>query len=392
MINKKINTVIDLGNSEIRLTVFDEKNKNIFSLIEEVEYLSKENNLSQSIKKIVRKSEKEISSHIDNITLLTDKANFLFLDLSIKKKVDQIQLPSEIMKSAYLDCTSIVSNSYKNIKIINIFINKILIDETEVKTLPESLKDKSNIIFHFKILCLPNENFSKIKEEFKNNNIDIKNIFCSSLVRSDSYIKFFKDEKFTAFLDIGLNRSTLILYEGEKLAYITNVPIGSHKITTDISYVTKLTLEESEQIKKMFNKYELNFSFSNQDYLDKKIIKKLINNKISIDLLKKVIIARVDEIFKLSLKDIELSIQNLSKRELLLILIGRGSKLFKKNSINFDSGEKFKDMIFYEENNSEISKLGLEYVSIHNLEIQNLKKSSKKPGIFERFFNLFQKI
>ncbi len=392
MINKKINTVIDLGNSEIRLTVFDEKNKNIFSLIEEVEYLSKENNLSQSIKKIVRKSEKEISSHIDNITLLTDKANFLFLDLSIKKKVDQIQLPSEIMKSAYLDCTSIVSNSYKNIKIINIFINKILIDETEVKTLPESLKDKSNIIFHFKILCLPNENFSKIKEEFKNNNIDIKNIFCSSLVRSDSYIKFFKDEKFTAFLDIGLNRSTLILYEGEKLAYITNVPIGSHKITTDISYVTKLTLEESEQIKKMFNKYELNFSFSNQDYLDKKIIKKLINNKISIDLLKKVIIARVDEIFKLSLKDIELSIQNLSKRELLLILIGRGSKLFKKNSINFDSGEKFKDMIFYEENNSEISKLGLEYVSIHNLEIQNLKKSSKKAGIFERFFNLFQKI
>ena len=86
MINKKINTVIDLGNSEIRLTVFDEKNKNIFSLIEEIEYLSKENNLSQSIKKIVRKSEKEISSHIDNITLLIDKANFLFLDLSIKKK------------------------------------------------------------------------------------------------------------------------------------------------------------------------------------------------------------------------------------------------------------------------------------------------------------------
>ena len=121
MINKKINTVIDLGNSEIRLTVFDEKNKNIFSLIEEIEYLSKENNLSQSIKKIVRKSEKEISSHIDNITLLIDKANFLFLDLSIKKKIDQIQLPTEIRQSAYLDCTSIINNSYKNIKIFHIF-------------------------------------------------------------------------------------------------------------------------------------------------------------------------------------------------------------------------------------------------------------------------------
>ena len=81
MINKKINTVIDLGNSAIRLSIFDEKKKNIFSLIEETEYLSKENNLSQSIKKIIRKSEKEMSIHIDNITLLIDRANFLFLDL-----------------------------------------------------------------------------------------------------------------------------------------------------------------------------------------------------------------------------------------------------------------------------------------------------------------------
>ena len=86
MINKKINTIIDLGNSAIRLSIFDEKKKNIFSLIEEIEYLSKENNLSQSIKKIIRKSEKETSSLIDNITLLIDRANFLFLDLSIKKK------------------------------------------------------------------------------------------------------------------------------------------------------------------------------------------------------------------------------------------------------------------------------------------------------------------
>ena len=86
MINKKINTVIDLGNSAIRLSIFDEKNKNIFSLIEEIEYLSEENNLSKPLKKIIRKSEKEVSSHIDNIILLIDKSNILIIDLSIKKK------------------------------------------------------------------------------------------------------------------------------------------------------------------------------------------------------------------------------------------------------------------------------------------------------------------
>ena len=177
MINKKINTVIDLGNSAIRLSVFDEKNKNIFSLIEEIEYLSEENNLSNSLKKIIRKSETEISGHIDNIILLIDKSNILILDLSIKKKIDQIQSPDEIQQSAFLDCYQIINQSYKNKKIIDFFINKISIDEIEVKELPENLKDKSYILFQFKILCLPNDNLSNIKKEFKENNIKIKNIF-----------------------------------------------------------------------------------------------------------------------------------------------------------------------------------------------------------------------
>ena len=392
MINKKINTVIDLGGSAIRLSVFDEKNKNIFSLIEEIKYLSKENTLQDSIKKIVRKSEKEISSHIDKITLLIDKSDFLTLDLSVKKKIDQILSPNEIKQSAYLDCSRIINNSYKNFKIINIFVNKIFIDYTEVKKLPDSLEDKLNIIFHFKILCLPNENILKIKKEFKDNTIDIKNIFCSSLVRSNSYIDFFKGEKFTAFLDIGLNRSTLILYKDKKLSYVNNIPIGSHKITTDISNVMKVSLEESEQIKKIFNKSESDFSFLNKNNSYEIITKKLINKKIPIDILKKVILARVEEIFKLSFKDIQLSIQNLSKEELLLVLIGRGSKLFHKNTFKFESVENFKDIIFYEENDKEICKLGLEFCSEQNYEMENLKKPSKKQGFFEKFFNLFQKI
>tara|TARA_B100000674_G_C37770620_1_gene882321 strand:- start:546 stop:1013 length:468 start_codon:yes stop_codon:yes gene_type:complete len=154
----------------------------------------------------------------------------------------------------------------------------------------------------------------------------------------------------------------------------------------------KLNLEESEQIKKIFNKSESDFSSSYETFSDEKITKKLINKKISIDLLKKVILARVEEIFSLLFKDIQLSIQDLPKEEILLVLIGRGSKLFDKNTFKFDDIGNFKDIIFYEENNKDICKLGLEYSSKHNYNIENLKKSSKKQGIFEKFFNLFQKI
>ena len=392
MINKKINVVIDLGKSAIRLCVFDEKNKIISSSIEEIEYLSNPDNPKNLIKKIIRKSEKQISSHINKITLLIDDPDYFILDLSIKKKIDQIQQPDEIQQTAFTDCSQIISQSYKNTKIINFFINKIFIDGTEIIKLPKNLKDKENIIFQFKVLCLPNKNLIGIKQELKENNIDIKNILCSSLVRSNYYLNLFKNEKVTAFLDIGLHRSTLILYEDKKLSYLNNISIGSHHITKDISYITKLNLEESEQIKKIFNKSESDFSFSNEDHSDEKVTKKLINKNIPIDILKKIILARVDEIFKLSFKDIQLSIQNFLKEEHLLVLIGRGSKLFDKNTFNFESIENFKDIIFYEENDHEICKPGLEYGSVNKYEIENFKKTSKKQGIFEKFFNLFQKI
>ncbi len=291
-----------------------------------------------------------------------------------------------------MDCYQIISQSYKNKKIINFFINKIFIDEIEVKELPEKLKDKSYILFQFKVLCLPNENLFKIEREFKDNNINIKNIFCSSLVRSNSYLSLFKDNKFTAFLDIGLNRSTLICYVDKKLAYINNISIGSHNITKDISYMMKLSLEEAEQIKKMFNKSESDFSFSDKSSSSENVAKKFNNKKISIDLLKKVVLARVDEILGLLFKDIENSTQNYSKDELLLILIGRGSRLFDKNTFKFESIENFKDIIFYEENDVEICKLALECKFDNKIDVKNSIKSVKKQGIFEKFFNLFQKI
>ena len=49
--------------------------------------------------------------------------------------------------------------------------NKIFIDNIEIKELPKDLKDKSYILFQFKILCLPKDNLLNIKREFKDNNI-----------------------------------------------------------------------------------------------------------------------------------------------------------------------------------------------------------------------------
>ena len=392
MIDEKINTVIDLGKSNIKIGIFDENKKIIYSSNEEIEAFSKENNISKSIKRVIRKSEKEISSHIDKITLLFDDQSFSTIDLSIKKNNDQIQTLNEIQYSAFLDCSQIINKFHKNITIVNFFISKIVIDGKEFDKLPDENKDSLYIVFEFKFLYLQNDNFIKIKNLFNENNINIKNIFCSSLIRSNAYLKSFKNEKYIGFLDIGLFRSTLNIFYKKKLKLIKNIPIGSHSITKDISYMMKLDLVEAEKIKKLFNRSETDFSYSDKENSQEKIIKDIIDKKIQIDLLKKVILARIDEIFRLMFSNNNFSNHKTDRDEFLLVLIGRGSKLFDKNSFNFETINNFKDIIFYEETNNEIFKLALEQANKYNLDRENLKKSSKKKGIFEKFFNLFQKI
>ena len=119
-------------------------------------------------------------------------------------------------------------------------------------------------IFEFKFLCISIENYSHLKNIFSKNNLEIKNTFCSSVVRSFNYINNFKNEKCVAFLDIGFLRSSLILFKKGSLHLFKNIPVGGQSITKDISYIMKIDLKDSEEIKHLFNKSETDFSYLNE--------------------------------------------------------------------------------------------------------------------------------
>ena len=214
--------------------------------------------------------------------------------------------------------------------------------------------------------------------------------FGPGAIRNFGNIK--SNTKYIAFLDIGFLRSSLILFRDCSLHLFNNIPVGGQSITKDISYIMKIDLKDSEEIKHLFNKSETDFSYSNEiKQKEDNLTRKLFTKKISIDLLKKVILARVEEIFNLLFEDVKIS-ETMDKDEILLVLIGGGAKLFDKNSFNFESSNNFKDIIFYDETDKEICKSGLEYALKYNLEKEKFIKNNKNKGIFERFFNLFQKI
>ena len=73
----------------------------------------------------------------------------------------------------------------------------------------------------------------------------------SSLVKSFKYINYFKNNKFVSFLDIGLDRTTLILFDQQRFDSLNSIPIGGNHISKDISQIMKLDLEESEKLKKI---------------------------------------------------------------------------------------------------------------------------------------------
>ena len=384
-------TVVDCGSSELRLGVFDNKLSKLFFKSKSISQKNNYEEYSKSINFLVREAENQISTHLENITVLYDSSEICTIDLSIKKKLDQKTNFNEASSSIILEANQLIKNYYISKKIIHVIIKKYIINSEEFLNIPDTIPEFNSVILELKFICLPYVQYNKVFEVFKKNNLNILNFFSSSLVKSFQYIDFFKKNKFVTFLDIGLDRTTIIFFINQKLESMNSIPIGGNNISKDISQIMQLTFEESEELKKTFNRSEIDFSYNDSDLNEnKKIINKIIGKNISIDLLKKVVLARIEEIIKLSFKSISIPNNIDKKQNLNLVLIGKGSKIFNKNSFQIEDKYNFKEINFYEENDFEICKAGLQFeTNFQNTNPQRLKKNQKKLGFFHRFFNIF---
>ena len=384
-------TIIDFGSSELRLAVFNNKLSKLYFKSKFISQKKNYEEYSKSINFLIRDAEEKISSHLENITVLYDTSEICTIDLSIKKKLDQKTIFKDVCSSAILEANQLVKDCYFDQKIIHLIIKKYIINDEEFLNIPNELpEDLNSVILEIKFICLPYNQYKNIFEIFKKNNIKILNFFSSSLVKSFQYIDLFKN-KFVAFLDIGLDRTTIIFFVNQKLESFNSISIGGNHISNDISQIMKLSLEESEELKKTFNRSEIDFSYNSTDSKnDTNMIKKIIGKNISIDLLKKVVLSRIEEIIELSFKSINISNNIDKKQNLNLVLIGKGSKIFNKNSFQIEDNYNFNEINFYEENDVEICRAGLIFEENFQKEnLQNLKKNQKKPGFFHRFFNIF---
>ena len=380
--------VIDFGSSKIRFASFDNNFDEKFS--ESIKIHKNENLQShfEAINKIIKKAEKNFSDHIEDVILILDTDQLFTIDISLTKNLDRSSKINKLYEPLILELNQIIKSNYDKYYLSQIIIDKCIIDDEKI--FEEFPKDKivdNNLKVDFKLLCFPKLFIKKIIDNFIKFNLNIINIFCSSYIKSQSYVKKLSENK-TAFLDVGLRRSSIFFFENKKIKLIETIPIGGNHITADISKIFKISEMEAEKLKKSFNKTYTEFSYNNKTTEDTMVIHEIINKNISVDLLKKVILYRVQEIIDLIFKK-----SNINDRKNILegsdlFLIGEGSKLFKNNSFYLDDRFGFKSINYYSESDVQICKCGLENHKIH---YELPKIINKKYGIFEKFFNFFDK-
>ena len=383
-------TIIDYGSSTIRLGVFSDDLRNLYTSAKD--FITKNDYEEQYsyLNILIKEAEKKISKHLDSAIILYDTPEIYTIDISLRKDFDQEISIKEIYSSIILESNQLINNNYIDKKIIHLITTKNIIDGEEInENFDKNLKAKS-IIVEVKFICLRLDEYENILKVFKENNLQILNVYCSSYIKSLSYINSVNENKLVSFLDIGFERSTLLLFNNKKLINMKSIPVGGNHITKDISNVLKLNIEDSEKIKKAFNKSENEFSYDQDINESNSNIQEILGKSVSIDLLKKVVLSRVEEIFELIFKDINLFNYSQEKSNIHIVLIGKGSKLFDKNSFHLNDKFSFKEIIYYDEDDVEICKSGLVFEeNLSKDPVRIVTKSKKKYGIFERFFNFF---
>ena len=387
MNEKSLNVFIDFGSSKIRLGIYNkETSKNIIIL--EKDCISNFNlnnfdikNSNEIIKDLIKSAEKKINNHIKNINLMIDTPDMFSIDISIKKNSDSRQYSKNDIKSLLNEAKSLVQKNYLNKKIVHMIVKKFIFDDEEFFEIPNKEINYNSLIIELKFICFADQIWKNLQDSFNSNYINIDNLYCSSYVRSSSYNSLFNDFNKKVILDIGYGKSSITVFQDNRILYFNILPVGGRHITNDISIILKINQDDAENLKKRLNQSETIF----ENKIDKN------KQAESSDLSNQVIFARVDEIIKLNLADEYFNTFFQNKDSCILIFIGEGSKILNKNSIYLEEKfDFFSEISFFEENTTIICDSGFNFNQLgKSQEVNFLPKKSKNKGFFEKFFHFF---
>jgi len=395
---KNFDIFFDLGSSNIRACAFNKSNKdnqvfvekNCISLFKtgQIDLTKTE----KEIEGIIFDLEKKTGEYLENINLMLDAPDSASISLSLSKKKDGKKIVKEDIQYLVQDAKQQILKFNSDKSIIHIIVKNYRADNKNYDHPPIDINCKTlsiDVIF----VCFSKDLIQKLENLFFKFQIKVNKILCSSYTKSLNYKEQFTKSEKIAFIDIGYEKTSIIIYYNNKLNSFNVLPVGGNHITKDISKILSLSNEESEDIKRSINK---NISF-NEENKESKIFKddflsKTKHKKETLELAQKIIFARIDEILNLGLDVIKLNENFIDVNKFRIVLIGEGSKILDNNSIYVSDMEyDVEEIVFFPESANTICESGLMlYQGINKNEVVLVPKKVEKKGFFEKLFHFFK--
>ena len=370
MTDQKLHTFIDLGKTGIRGTSFNKETEKVQNHIElkiENNLLNNLSNEEKSLENLIFNLEKKNGEYLNEISLMVDNSNILTISITIFKKSDEQILNNNFIRYITDEAKFEINKNYPEFEIVHSIIKNFFVDEKIFFELPEDL-NHNKFAVEFNLILYPKFFLENLKKIFARQNVIIKRFIFSSYSKSLFYLNKISGQK-KIFVDIGFEKTCAFLFENKKMQELKILPIGGNHITKDISKILKIEISKADEIK---------LNFENIDN-DKNL------KKAQIELVKKVIFARIEELLEISTLFFK---TNEDLKDVKLVFFGNGSKILDtkfKSNIIFTY-----DIDLLDENYVDICLSGLNLVNNENGNLyKKVELIRTKKGFFEKFFHLF---
>ena len=296
--------------------------------------------------------------------ILEDDISFILNDL--KKKISDIE---------------------KNKTIIHLFNTKFILDKNYIKNLPIGLF--GDFYSHqLTFFLMDNNDLKNIKTLLNKSNLNLNRIILKSFSDGISLVNNHNNGSFINIC-IGEKDSHIIFFYNSAYSYFQNFNFGSNLIYNDIAKVCSLDLDEVKKLIKDTSFDEM--ENKEKELINQKYFKNKNFRKLSLEHVKEIIIARVEEITDTIFRN-NINLKNLEKKNLPIYLTLKDINIFINLKQTFKNSFK-EDLKLVQNDNNILNKTNNtqifgELIS-RGWSSEAIPVVQRKNSLFQRFFSVF---
>ena len=328
--------IIELGDVNLKCLIFKINKENnleiLSSVVTESDGIQNElvvnlKKASNAIRLIISKAEKIANISLKKINVVFEQPDFLCTNFSKHKKIDGSKIQRHDIEFLLREGKKQLILNDKTQSIIHIFNHNYIVDgkifdEEPIEVFADTLSHEMTFI------TVPKNNIKNINQAFIECDIEIERLISQTFALGAKLFDSNELRSGSVLINLESKKISLGIFKNLALVHSTTSSFGIDYITSDISKVCSLNLEEAEKITNNFD-----FSFQNNqnlfdenNYLKSIFFIKSNFRKISKKLILDVVKARLDEIFEMLKKQLFISGFNFNSG-FNFLLVGEGTKL-----------------------------------------------------------------